>query len=658
MVPSVLRPHTEAQAMGSGRGTSFSSARGASKETRTLAAGDAGRMRGSEQIVSSTGRDSATGASLGPGSLGSLDASSVAGGGVAGVPKRHLRVRSIGGARDGPSSTDSSIGGDLSQRPRHRIRDSGSRDSIGGDSALSEDTHTVRHGFYLPPAPSLPTRWTRGDGLGAGSFGSVYLGLNADTGELFAVKEVEVNELDHGACEAAQQLEREVQLLTKLQHPNIVRYIGTARDDGETGGGDAGDDGGNGGGRTHTRTRRSLFIFLEYVPGGSIAGLLMRFGPLEVSVIAVYLSQILVGLDYLHSRNVAHRDVKGANILVDTNGRVKLADFGAAKTLVAKVTSLQKERDVSFHEYGDKLGGEEHGTEGDTHTTQKISGNTNSKHDAENNTASASAMAGSAYWMAPEVVRRSGSGTPADVWSVGCVLIEMATGNHPWFGCGGQAQAIYKIAGTNELPGFPNTFCVSGRDFMFMCLRRSPGERPSAAELLTHPFVADAGGSLGKHGSVPALRYEYADPEDWVGGGDELHGETVTRGEELTDRELALPDALESVPRDAYHLQKDQLVGTADLKNFRRELPASQSGSTATAPAKETTRNHEEPLPDWRVEVEAMRLRFADDDDDTDEVGDPGGWVRGTKEGGGSRPPETRKPASAMPRPPTLAGVG
>jgi|TARA_B110000902_G_scaffold138249_1_gene159848 mitogen-activated protein kinase kinase kinase len=486
----------------------------------------------------------------------------------------------------------------------------------------------------------------------------VYLGLNADTGELFAVKEVEVNELDHGACEAAQQLEREVQLLTKLQHPNIVRYIGTARDDGETGGGDTGDDGGNGGGRTHTRTRRSLFIFLEYVPGGSIAGLLMRFGPLEVSVIAVYLSQILVGLDYLHSRNVAHRDVKGANILVDTNGRVKLADFGAAKTLVAKVKSLQKERDVSFHEHGDKLGGEEHGTEGDTHTTQKISGNTNSKHDAENNTASASAMAGSAYWMAPEVVRRSGSGTPADVWSVGCVLIEMATGNHPWFGCGGQAQAIYKIAGTNELPGFPNTFCVSGRDFVFMCLRRSPGERPSAAELLTHPFVADAGGSLGKHGSVPALRYEYADPEDWVGGGDELHGETVTRGEELTDRELALPDALESVPRDAYHLQKDQLVGTADLKNFRRELPASQSGSIATAPAKETTRNHEEPLPDWRVEVEAMRLRFADDDDDTDEVGDPGGWVRGTKEGGGSRPPETRKPASAMPRPPTLAGVG
>ena len=253
------------------------------------------------------------------------------------------RVRSIGGGRDGPSSTDSTRGGDasaqsLSLKPRHRRR--GSRESLGGDSLASEDTHTVRSGFYLPPPPSLPRRWTRGDGLGAGSFGSVYLGLNADTGELFAVKEVEVMDDSEKAREAVAQLEREVRLLTKLQHPNIVRYIGTARDDARLL--NEGDER-----RDDDEDRKigasSLFIFLEYVPGGSIAGLLERFGPLETSVVSVYASQILVGLDTARAARRA-QDVKGANILVEKSGGVKLADFGMAKTLVERVSASEARR--------------------------------------------------------------------------------------------------------------------------------------------------------------------------------------------------------------------------------------------------------------------------------------------------------------------------
>jgi hypothetical protein len=156
--------------------------------------------------------------------------------------------------------------------PRHRRV--GSRGSVAEtvSSGQSDDTHTVRSGFYLSPAPMMPRRWTKGDSLGSGSFGCVFLGLNSDTGELFAVKEVAVNKKDDAAQrEAIEQLEQEVELLSRLQHPNIVRYIGIERE------------------------VTALYIFLEYVPGGSIASLLGRFGRFEESVICVYTRQILIG---------------------------------------------------------------------------------------------------------------------------------------------------------------------------------------------------------------------------------------------------------------------------------------------------------------------------------------------------------------------------
>ena len=79
------------------------------------------------------------------------------------------------------------------------------------------------------------------------------------------------------------------------------------------------------------RTVDAIHIFLEYVPGGSIASLLAKFGPFQEPVIRRYTRQILKGLEYLHTRCIMHRDVKGANILVDRRGTVKLADFGASK---------------------------------------------------------------------------------------------------------------------------------------------------------------------------------------------------------------------------------------------------------------------------------------------------------------------------------------
>ena len=157
------------------------------------------------------------------------------------------------------------------RRPRGQAPPSPPRqpESVGAEtvsSGRSDDTHTVRSGFYLAPAPSLPRRWTRGDALGAGSFGSVYLGLNSDTGELFAVKEVTLDrrlDASRGDPPAVEQLESARSTFSPPaapEHRAIRRH--RARDD------------------------DALYIFLEYVPGGSIASLLDRFGAFEESVAA------------------------------------------------------------------------------------------------------------------------------------------------------------------------------------------------------------------------------------------------------------------------------------------------------------------------------------------------------------------------------------
>ena len=146
--------------------------------------------------------------------------------------------------------------------------------------------------------------YKKGDFIGQGASGKVYLGYNLDDGKFFAIKECTFENVPEDVLETKlENLQREIDLMKGLSHENIVSYYG-AEIIGST-----------------------LNIFLEFVPGGSVSSLLRRYGRLSEDVVRQYTTQILHGLKYLHDNRIVHRDIKGANILVSVDGHIKLADL-------------------------------------------------------------------------------------------------------------------------------------------------------------------------------------------------------------------------------------------------------------------------------------------------------------------------------------------
>ena len=276
------------------------------------------------------------------------------------------------------------------------------------DSPRMEMTTSPR----VPPKKPSWSTWVKGDLLGSGSFGTVYEGVGSN-GMFFAVKEVPLSDEGKGAKQAIMQLEQEIALLSEIQHINIVQYLGTEREEDK------------------------LYIFLELVSKGSLAKVYKQY-ELFPDQIRAYTKQILYGLKYLHDRNIIHRDIKCANILVDTNGVVKLADFGMAKE-VDKLDMLKS-------------------------------------------------CKGSAYWMAPEVIDpKKTYNHAADIWSVGCTVLEMSTGEPP-FGDLEWHRALWKV-GHGEAPPIPDELPADLRDFISNCLEVNVAKRPNCDILLTHPFI-------------------------------------------------------------------------------------------------------------------------------------------------------------------------
>eukprot|EP00466_Bigelowiella_natans_P010070 jgi/Bigna1/80102/fgenesh1_pg.67_\ len=181
---------------------------------------------------------------------------------------------------------------------------------------------------------------------------------------------------------------------------------------------------------------KALYIFMEQVSGGSLVRVLNQFGALPENVTRGYTTQILMGLEYLHLKGVVHRDLKCANVLITTDGVCKLADFGVSKQI---------------------------------------------KDDCQNN--ALQTAIGSPYWMAPEVILEDGYGRTADIWSLGCTIIEMLTATHPWKKLDNPYTACYSIAQSQDLPYVPPQISSQMLEFIHVCLKRDKEKRPSCSEL-------------------------------------------------------------------------------------------------------------------------------------------------------------------------------
>mmetsp|Transcript_38940 Transcript_38940/g.121991 ORF Transcript_38940/g.121991 Transcript_38940/m.121991 type:complete len:807 (-) Transcript_38940:535-2955(-) len=199
--------------------------------------------------------------------------------------------------------------------------------SVGGGGAGAELQHLAK-GVERSPTPDKENlkaltgkvQWRKGNLIGSGAFGRVYMGLNEQSGAIMAVKEIGFASEDKQEMVA---LQREVEFMKALRHQRVVQYLGAEI---------VGD---------------VLHIFTEWVPGGSILTLLNRFGKLSETIASKYTKQTLEGLDFLHAQGVIHRDIKASNILVDDRGAVKLADFGSS-TRIAGGSSASADGDSSM----------------------------------------------------------------------------------------------------------------------------------------------------------------------------------------------------------------------------------------------------------------------------------------------------------------------
>ncbi|TKY52223.1 Mitogen-activated protein kinase kinase kinase NPK1 [Spatholobus suberectus] len=217
------------------------------------------------------------------------------------------------------------------------------------------------------------------------------MGMNLDSGELLAVKQVLIA-ASSASKEKAQvhikELEEKVKLLIDLSHPDIVvKIFGHSQRGGH----------------------------LKYSPG--VCSWWIHIITLG-QVIRTYTKQLLLGLEYLHKNGIMHRNIKGANILVDSKGCIKLADFWASK----KAT---------------------------------ISG--------------AKSMKGTPHWMAPEVILQTGHSFSADIWSIGCTVIG-STGSPPWSQLH-EVAAIFHIGSTKSHPPIPDHLSFRGKDFLLNVCR-------------------------------------------------------------------------------------------------------------------------------------------------------------------------------------------
>lgn len=256
-------------------------------------------------------------------------------------------------------------------------------------------------------------RYERLDMIGRGSFGDVYRGWDKELQREVAIKVIDLEDVE----DDIEDIHKEVSVLAKCCSPNITEYFASILMPGTT----------------------ELLIIMELM-ATSVSDLL-EDGPMQEETIAYILCETVKALQYLHSENRIHRDMKAANILLSGQGDVKISDFGVSGQLT--------------------------GTLGYRRRT----------------------FVGTPYWMAPEVIESSEEGyaVTADIWSLGITAIEMATGAPPHADL--HPMRVLFLIPKSSAPELEGPFSASFKDFVTVCLQKDPTRRPTAEGLLQHGFL-------------------------------------------------------------------------------------------------------------------------------------------------------------------------
>jgi mitogen-activated protein kinase kinase kinase 17/18 len=263
-------------------------------------------------------------------------------------------------------------------------------------------------------------------------------------------------------------------------------------------------------------------LLLEFAPGGSLADEAARSGGgrLAERAIGAYAGDVARGLAYLHGRSLVHGDVKARNVVIGGDGRARLTDFGCARP----------------------AGG------------------------------STRPVGGTPAFMAPEVARGQEQGPAADVWALGCMVVELATGRAPWSDVDEDdlLAALHRIGYTDDVPEVPAWLSPEAKDFLAGCFERRAAARPTAAQLAAHPFVvASAAAAIrgpAKQEVVPSPKSTLHDAfwdSDAEDEADEMStGAAAERIGALACAASALPDW--DTEEGWIDLQDDHSAGTAD----------------------------------------------------------------------------------------------
>jgi serine/threonine protein kinase len=302
-----------------------------------------------------------------------------------------------------------------------------SRSFLRGDTATDDEAAALATHARCCTAVAAGA-YQQGKMVGRGGYGAVYAVMLTD-GATIAMKDMTLTGTREEVQAQTADVEREMEMLRELRHPNVVRYYGVRADS----------------------FSMSVKLFMELLTGGSLGDLVRNMdGPLAESTAAEFLCKIVDGIAFVHDSGVLHRDIKADNVLIDADsGNIKLADFGTAKSIGGASLSRAAKTIVGTPLY----------------------------------------MAPEV--IAPLVSDEEmpddevGYGKKADVWSLGILAAEVLNrGKMPWPDFEGAGDAFMHIAGPEGIPIVPEGVSDEAARFIRRCTARAPQDRPSAAELL------------------------------------------------------------------------------------------------------------------------------------------------------------------------------